>query len=235
MCSGLEIGGIGVATQSEHYVFYGSKAQPEIVFGSDSPELGAFYQAAGEMAPGACELLNELLDAWQDFALGHCWQLPDGFEARVKAMKPMEIRIEVDELEHATFTHYFKVNEGCAKRTSGAKSLAANVVHSVDAYVLRCIHRLCNYDPIMVSTAHSILVAEQQKRAALGAQEEVVEGTGIHYYVTLWEKTSISDVVILPTVIEEGAASIPDALIAELIKMVEQMLSHKAFPVVTIH
>ena len=82
---------------------YGSKEQPKIIFGEDTQELAAFYQACMEMAPGAFELLQELLDTWQPYALVHAWKLPDGFDARVKVMQREETRIEVDELDHASF------------------------------------------------------------------------------------------------------------------------------------
>lgn len=95
--------------------FYGSKEQPKIIFGEDTPELAAFYQACQEMAPGAYELLQELLDTWQPYALVHEWKLPDGFDARVKVMTKKETRIEVDELDHASFTYEYYVNQGSKK------------------------------------------------------------------------------------------------------------------------
>lgn len=105
---------------------YGSKEQPKIIFGEDTQELAAFYQACMEMAPGAFELLQELLDTWQPYALAHAWKLPDGFDARVKVMKREETRIEVDELDHASFTYEYYVNQGSKKGLSNV----ANVVHS---------------------------------------------------------------------------------------------------------
>lgn len=92
--------------------YYGSKAQPKKIFGEDTPELKAFYQAAQIVAPGAWELLQELLASWQPYALQHAWQLPDGFEAKVKVMKQKDVRIEVDELDHAEFSYTFYENEG---------------------------------------------------------------------------------------------------------------------------
>lgn len=77
---------------------YGSKKAPIEVFGENTVELNAFYQATEKVAPGAWELLQELLASWQPFALTHEWQLPDGYEAKVKVMAKKEIRIEVDEL-----------------------------------------------------------------------------------------------------------------------------------------
>lgn len=92
--------------------FYGSKLVPKELFGEDTPELDAFYQAAHNVAPGAWELLQDLLASWQPYALSHAWKLPDGFDAKVKVMAKREVRIEVDELEHATFSYEFYENQG---------------------------------------------------------------------------------------------------------------------------
>ena len=105
---------------------YGSKKTPKDLFGEDTPELAAFYQAVQIIAPGAWELLQDLLASWQPYALSHEWKLPDGFDARVKVMSKKEVRIEVDELDHATFTYEFYENQGQKKGIS----LPANVVHS---------------------------------------------------------------------------------------------------------
>ena len=142
MCSCLkDEAGREIANPSEHHAFYGSKEQPKIIFGEDTPELAAFYQACQEMAPGAYELLQELLDTWQPYALVHEWKLPDGFDARVKVMTKEETRIEVDELDHASFTYEYYVNQGSKKGLANV----ANVVHSIDAFILREMIRRCNH------------------------------------------------------------------------------------------
>lgn len=105
---------------------YGSKKTPKDLFGEDTPELAAFYQAVQTIAPGAWELLQDLLNSWQPYALSHNWQLPDGFDARVKVMNKKELRIEVDELGGSTFSYEFYENQGEKKGIS----LPANVVHS---------------------------------------------------------------------------------------------------------
>ena len=46
-------------------------------------------------------------------------------------------------MSHATFTYEYYINEG----SESGLSNAANVIHSCDSYVLRCLVRRCNYDP----------------------------------------------------------------------------------------
>jgi len=94
--------------------FYGSKAVPKQLFGENTPELAAFYKALVSVAPGAWEVLQDLLSSWQAYALSHEFKLPDGFDAHIKVMVKQDppLSIEVDELNHATFTYEVYENEG---------------------------------------------------------------------------------------------------------------------------
>ena len=216
--------------------FYGSKKEPINIFGADTPELNAFYQAANVVAPGAWELLQDLLASWQPYALEHRWKLPDGYDAVVKVMKKKEARIEVDELDHATFTYEFYENVG----TKSGLSNVANVVHSVDAYVLRCIHRRCNYDRAMVEQASSIIAAELASRGMMRCGHSAPlnpddRDQDIAYYVAQWQRSTMADVVILPYISNENVGEIPSKLLQALASIVSTMLAHKPFPVITIH
>jgi DNA-directed RNA polymerase len=113
--------------------FYGSKKQPEEVFGEDTTELRAFYKTLDDMLPGAMDCMNDIQGCWQSGAHLHKWTLPDGHVASVKVMQSVDKKIEVDELNHATFTHRAYVNQG----TDTGLSLAANVVHSIDGFIVR--------------------------------------------------------------------------------------------------
>ena len=56
--------------------------------------------------------MQDLLNTWQPNALMHSWVMPDNFHVNIKVMQSKETRIEVDELNHTTFTTYVKVNQG---------------------------------------------------------------------------------------------------------------------------
>ena len=122
--------------------FYNSIAKPKEIFGEGTPALSAFYAAAETVAPGACDLMNDMQSAWQPYALQHSWVLPDNFHVHVKVMQQKTVKFEVDELDHATFSHILHVNEGEANGIS----LPANIIHSVDGMVVREMNRRCNYD-----------------------------------------------------------------------------------------
>lgn len=218
--------------------FYGSKAQPKKIFGDGTPELEAFFMAAQTMAPGAWQLLQALLGSWQSGALYHAWQLPDGYNVKVKVMKRIEgdpARIEVDELDHTTFTYEYSVNEGLPAGHPKSKSNAANVVHSIDAYVLRCIHRRCNYDRDTAVLALEQMQLEFDDRGCGWADIPVPTNTVWAYYIDLWEKTQMADVVFLPHIQTVGVEYLPTAMLTKLIEITKKMLSYEPFEVVTVH
>ncbi len=197
--------------------------------------MAAFYQAAHIVAPGAWELLQDLLASWQPYALVHSWKLPDGYDARVKVMEKKESRVEVDELDHATFTYEYYVNEGTKKGLSNV----ANVVHSIDAYVLRSIHRRCNYDAPMVKRACMALLEEMDLRNA-GITEQVPriqdENCKIDYYVSQYERSGMADVVILPYLKDGNQTQfLSDTHIMQLLDIGESMIGYEPFEVITIH
>lgn len=130
--------------------FYGSKAEPEKAFGKDTSELMAFYKALEEEFPGACEIMDDIQGCWQGDALYHQWTLPDKHVARVLVTTTVDKKIEIDELDHTTFTYRAKVNTTQYKGVS----LAANVIHSIDAYVVREMYRMAHAQGFELLTIH---------------------------------------------------------------------------------
>lgn len=216
--------------------FYGSKLKPQEIFGEDTPELSAFYQAAHIVAPGAWDLLQDLLASWQPYALVHSWKLPDGFDARVKVMQKTvpPVRIEVDELDHSTFSYEYYENIGSKKGLSNV----ANVVHSIDAYVLRGIHRRCNYNQAVVLQAHGALFSEADLREQgfTSQVDRTKDGSKLDYYLEQYERSGVADVVILPYLMDGHQTQyLSTKHIKQLLRITDVMLSYEAFEVITIH
>lgn len=211
--------------------FYGSKKTPRDLFGKDTPELAAFYEAAFEVAPGPWDLLTTLLDSWQPYALSHEWKMPDGFDARVKVMDKRELRIEVDELNHATFTYEFYENKGTKKGLSNA----ANVTHSVDAYVLRCMHRRCNYDPVIAKEASLMIEMELIERSIGLEREDAIPAGKAGYYVEQYNRCGLADIVILPHLTEETIKQLSTAHLKGLANILHGMLAYQPFELITVH
>lgn len=210
-------------------MFYGSRAEPKAIFGEDTQELSAFYQASCLIAPGAWELLQELVASWRPWALMHGWTLPDGFDVRIKVMVEKDARVKVDELGGASFTYEFKVNEGRKSHVSNA----ANVVHSVDAYVLRCIQRRCNYS-FNVDQAMDLVHGEIRRRSRNESTQ--VEASGkVKYYADFYTSTQMADVVIVPHLSLGNINQLSTQHLTALKRILNTMVVHNPFPVLTVH
>lgn len=216
---------------------YGSRAQPIALFGKDTTELSAFYQAVQKICPGAWELLQDLLDSWQPFALKHAWKLPDGYDAVVKVMQKIEDtprnRIEVDELDHATFTYIWYENEGSEKGLSNV----ANTTHSIDAYVLRCLIRLCNYDRQLIEYVSSIVNIEVLERAFNPEPAPLIEDRDakLDYYIEQYNRSKMPDITIAQHLTEFNIGQMSTAHLLELRVLMDSMLVYQPFEICSVH
>lgn len=211
---------------------YGSKATPKEIFGEDTPQLKAFYQAVTEVAPGAWALLHVLLNSWNPMTLVHRWKLPDGYDAVVKVMVKQTARIEVDDLDHSSFTYEFYENQG----TKTGLSNAANVIHSVDAYILREMHRRCNYNHDVITQAKEAIEVEMNKRN-LGLTKQVLINlpNSIDYFKTQYDRSTHISSAVLPHINRVTVSYLSDVHLQGLYRIACQMLGHKPFPLVTVH
>lgn len=192
--------------------FYGSRMKPLEIFGEDTPELHAFYETLEEEAPGASELMRILLGTWQPYATTHDWVMPDGFHVKCPVLVPVDVKIEVDELDHSTFTHRFYENEGTEKGLSNA----ANATHAIDGMVVREINRRCNYDPNTVNKAKKLIEANIN----YSAKPEVEKFTSFKE-VELINETNISNY-------SQGQ-------LRRILDLVNRTLEHKPFHVICVH
>lgn len=122
--------------------FYGSKAQPKIILGEDTAELEAFYNMLSTQLPGAYSLLEDIQSCWQPNALAHSWEMFDGHQVHIPVMQPLDTKIEIDTLGGMSFTHRHMINEGM----DVGISLAANITHACDGYVVREMQRRARYN-----------------------------------------------------------------------------------------
>ena len=113
--------------------FYGSTRQPQMIFGEDTDELRAYYDALNTRLPGAVRVLNTIQQFWNPEVTHHEWTLPDGHTACVPVTGTDEKSLEIDELNHLRMTYRTQVLG--TRPTS--RALAANVIHSIDAWICR--------------------------------------------------------------------------------------------------
>lgn len=205
---------------------YGSKREPIKLFGEDTIELETFYDALDTLAPGAVALLDILLNSWQPHALKHSWVLPDNHHVEVKVEEAFKVRIEVDELKHR-FTYIYYENSG----TKSGLSNAANVIHSIDAYILRCLIRECNYDLQAFSDLHN-LILEVQLLRSMGTQVKAGKATVEHQrYID----TGIADATIIGKLNSENIHYLSSKHLADLQEMICNSLQHKPFEIIAVH
>lgn len=215
---------------------YGSKMEPKMLYGDDTPELKAFYDALKQIAPEAVKLLDYLLLSWNPTALSHEWRLPDNHRAFIPVMETITKEgIEVDELNHSTFTYQYKSNE--TKET--ARGNAANTVHSVDAYVLRCLERRCNYDVPTIVGAKQIIDTALAIRY-MGTQVELKGLSEQDLYMVeiaqeRFEKTQMADITTVAHIDEYTVHLLETSHLEGLKRIVDSVLEHEPFPIVTVH
>ncbi len=131
-------------------VFYGSVNKPKELLGEDTKELAAFYNVLEKRLPGALELMDDMQSCWDPFALKHCWTMPDGHKVEAKVMEPVDTKIEVDEFDHAEFTHRAYVN----MPSDYGVSLAANIIHSIDGWIVREMVRRADKAGFQLAAIH---------------------------------------------------------------------------------
>lgn len=122
--------------------FYGSKAEPIKIFGKGTPELAAYYEMLASELTGAYGLLNDIQSCWQSGESFHRWEMFDGHTVYIPVVQDIESKVEIDTLDGMSFTHRHRVIQG----TDTGISLAANLTHSVDAYVVREVVRRASYN-----------------------------------------------------------------------------------------
>ena len=223
------------------HTLYGSQKTPKQMYGEDSPELHAFYQTLETLAPGACMLLGQLRNAWQPFCSDHRWTLPDGHTAVVPVMGKIEASIKVAELENRSFGFTYKT----ISPTKGGVSLIANVIHSIDAYVMRTLVRRCTHhggDVEASQRALDILTYELQRRInapEIDAEKLPLEKSGkdaeFFRHLQNYASFEFADSGIAVHVTSENVKHMKTAHIKKLGLVLEDMCNHPSFPVVCIH
>jgi hypothetical protein len=122
---------------------YNSRQVPIEAFGDDTPELEAFYTVLEELFDGAVAFMEAINESWDDQALSHHWKTPDGHVAFVPVMETVTGTIEAGGME---FGYTYHSNEASTSHTS----LAPNLVHSLDGYVVRNVVESAPFNVIHV-------------------------------------------------------------------------------------
>ena len=128
---------------------YGGNSYCVSHLGTDVHEFHRLYK---EHLPLVFTFRNACVAGWNDEAIAYSWSLPDGFQVNMECSKPIsEIPDYCDtriELEIAGKRHHIKpfwsINTPLQKGELGTKGIGANLIHSIDAYIMRELVRRCH-------------------------------------------------------------------------------------------
>lgn len=130
---------------------YNSVATPKMMLGN---YYGVFEQAIEELASGAIRL-KEYINSLYEPKMYHSWQLPDKHWAYVPSLVTKTHKIEVKELDKSIKYPSFNIRcEDNEASKDNWRSLAVNVVHSLDAWVCRQVITMLRERNIVVSPIH---------------------------------------------------------------------------------
>lgn len=118
--------------------FYGSIQEPINLVGK--AKLAGYVDMLTGLLPGACVGLQEIQKSWQSTALTHEWFMEDGFHVVIPVTEVREVTVNIDSWGVAIPYRY---TVECAQENG--INLAANVIQSVDGYVVRQVVRRADF------------------------------------------------------------------------------------------
>lgn len=132
--------------------FYNSEAKPKEVFGKD---VNLYYKALNKVASSALALKDCINQCWSNDKEVNSWTLPDGHTAYCPVTYLKEHKIEIEDFMFAgnkVATKIILPEVGPNK--DHHRSLSPNIIHSLDATVLRYIVSNLNDMDIECSPIH---------------------------------------------------------------------------------
>lgn len=194
-------------------VFYNSKAVPRKVFGDDSPQLDAFYTVLNSLLPGAMDVLTSIDSCIDKNSLESSWTLPDGHMAYVPVMTKESMQIKIEEFNNRSFTFLQDVN----KADPFNVALVANIVHSIDGYIVREVTRRCSYKYRgEIESAYTEIAVELMRRGI-----KAKKATGTKRVISFAESIAVKtlrnceteDLVTMRTQLRYALTHNPDSVI----------------------
>lgn len=117
--------------------YYNSKATPKKLLNEE--ELSAFYGVLDGLLPGAQRVMETINRCWNPTADHHTWTLPDGHTAYVPVVEPVDAIYRDDELGEVPVRYYTQCS------SDNFRSLAPNIIHSIDGYIVREMVRRADF------------------------------------------------------------------------------------------
>ena len=196
--------------------FYGSTSIPERTFGDD---IDVFYDTMEDMAPGAWQLNLDLQALWGRVKGGdYAWVLPDNFHACV----------ETKVAEQQPFTLLGKdleITKYVDGRPEFHKGLGPNLIHSIDALVVREMGRRCMFSPTKIIQILELI--KQKKTHGTGGKS----GPMVQILWNWFKETGFLSTRIFDYLYEDTMGYVDHGHILDLIAS----LPEKPFRIITNH
>lgn len=128
---------------------YGGNSYCVSHLGTDVHTFHALYK---EHLPLVFTFRNACVAGWNDEALAYSWSLPDGFQVNMECTKAISeipdycdtrIELEINGKRHH-IKPFWSINTPLQKGELGTKGIGANLIHSIDAYIMRELVRRCH-------------------------------------------------------------------------------------------
>ena len=201
---------------------YGSDHAPEAIFGDDAEEFTNGYSAAVPFAAVARDLM---INCWNKDALFHEFPLPDAHIAHIEVRVKSEVN---GKLLGKSYTYITEINAP-KSRGKGTKSLAANITHGWDAFMVREKGGRANYNYDRVM--NSLILLDD----ANGVVPQVGTNLMLKRLELLSKKFNFVSVEGLQHVECGMLADIDPAYLKALSELAMSMLHKDAYPIRTIH
>jgi hypothetical protein len=152
---------------------------------------------------GIYTMRQACLDAWDEDALEHEWELPDGYQIHQVITQDTfardmytgqyvypakRVEITLNGKQRGIDCRWSKIGKR-SKKESGTRSIGANLIHSLDAYLMRELVRRCKQD--------FVIKPEEFKEVIEYSFDIKVEDPKAEELFHMWEETNIVSLNIL--------------------------------------
>lgn len=214
---------------------YGGQHRIKSLLGDDNDKLAVFQKEFANVLPGPNYIRAILVDTWDDNRAVYEWTTPDYQEAKCYSKVLVEKHVDVTQVHYsngevfdtviAGFTRKEEVIQAKPRmldghRNNGTLGLAANCIHSMDAYVMREVTRMCSIDRNYL----------ERKYRHLGVGTATPE---MERWVNMWEKNHIVSLEMVGDI--TVGSRIPKDMLIALTKKVTLVLGKPAMPMITVH
>lgn len=228
-----QISGVNTEVERKHIkkgvmtANYGSTRKPEQVLGKHN--IPYFQQVMDEMCNGAWTLRQLLIDHWDSNESIHKWILPDGYTAYC----PVEVK-NTYSFKYEGEEYFFELKE--IEATPSGLSNVANVVHSVDSYIVREMIRRTKFDKSKVMYVYHLLNQYKEDNGADLQEGSLDTLNKFDVLLHMYESSNMLSVAIIDeiqSILEVARMSSKHR--QHLLEVIDKMLSQGTFDMVVIH